>query len=90
MLFQIHAGYGSVFKIYRFQNLPAKNVTFSCEREAYPSNPFTVVKMCRHRVNAVSDCSVFLLDFPLAIWSSLYTLSLLSANKMKSQTSPTK
>ena len=31
MLFQIYAGYGSVFKIYRFQNLPAKNVPFSCE-----------------------------------------------------------
>ena len=43
MLFQIYAGYGSVFKIYRFQNLPAKNVPFSCEREAYPSNfsPFS-------------------------------------------------
>ena len=37
------SGYGSVFKIYRFQNLPAKNVPFSCEREAYPSNfsPFS-------------------------------------------------
>ena len=32
MLFQIYAGYGSVFKFYRFQNLPAKNVPFSCER----------------------------------------------------------
>ena len=43
MLFQVYAGYGSVFKIYRFQNLPAKNVPFSCEREAYPSNfsPFS-------------------------------------------------
>ena len=29
---------GSVFKIYRFRNLPAKNVPFSCEREAYPSH----------------------------------------------------
>ena len=38
MLFQIYAGYGSVFKICRFQNLPAKNVPFSCEQEAYPSN----------------------------------------------------
>ena len=27
-----------VFKIYHFQTLPAKNVPFSCEREAYPSN----------------------------------------------------
>ena len=38
-----YAGYGSVFKIYRFQNLPAKIVPFSCEREAYPSNfsPFS-------------------------------------------------
>ena len=28
---------------FRFQNLPAKNVPFSCEREAYPSNfsPFS-------------------------------------------------
>ena len=27
----------------RFKNLPAKNVPFSCEREAYPSNflPFS-------------------------------------------------
>ena len=43
MLSQIYAGYGSVFKIYRFQNLPAKNVPFLCEREAYPSNfsPFS-------------------------------------------------
>ena len=43
MLFQIYAGYGSVFKIYRCQNLPAKIVPFSCEREAYPSNfsPFS-------------------------------------------------
>ena len=43
MLFQIYASYGSVFKIYRFQNLPAKNVPFSCEQEAYPSNfsPFS-------------------------------------------------
>ena len=33
----------SVFKIYRFQNLPAKNVPFSCEQEVYPSNfsPFS-------------------------------------------------
>ena len=33
----------SVFKIYRFQNLPAKNVPFSCEQEAYPLNfsPFS-------------------------------------------------
>ena len=33
----------SVFKIYRFQNLPAKNVPFSSEQEAYPSNfsPFS-------------------------------------------------
>ena len=32
-----------VFKIYRFQNLPAKNVQFSCEWEAYPLNfsPFS-------------------------------------------------
>ena len=32
-----------VFKIYRFQNLPGKNVPFSCEQEAYPSNfsPFS-------------------------------------------------
>ena len=28
MLFQIYAGYGSVFKIYRFQNLPAKMCRF--------------------------------------------------------------
>ena len=37
------AGQSSVFKIYRFQNLPAKNVPFSCEREACPSNfsPFS-------------------------------------------------
>ena len=43
MLFQIYASYGSVFKINRFQNLPAKNVPFSCEQEAYPSNfsPFS-------------------------------------------------
>ena len=43
MLFQIYAGYGSVFKVYRFQNLPAKNVPFSCEQEAYPSHfsPFS-------------------------------------------------
>ena len=32
------AGESSVFKIYRFQNLPAKNVPFSREREAYPSH----------------------------------------------------
>ena len=32
-----YAGESSVFKIHRFQNLPAKNVPFSCEREAYPS-----------------------------------------------------
>ena len=33
----------TVFKIYRFQNLPAKNVPFSCEQEAYPSHysPFS-------------------------------------------------
>ena len=43
MLFQIYASYGSVFKIYRIQNLPAKNVPFSCEQLAYPSNfsPFS-------------------------------------------------
>ena len=29
-------GKSCVFKIYRFQNLPAKNVPFLCEREAYP------------------------------------------------------
>ena len=38
MPFQKCVGWSSVFKIYRFQNLPAKNVPFSCEREAYPSN----------------------------------------------------
>ena len=43
MLFPKCTGYSSVFKIYRFQNLPAKNVPFSCEREAYPSHfsPFS-------------------------------------------------
>ena len=30
-------GQSSVFKIYRFRNLPVKNVLFSCEREAYSS-----------------------------------------------------
>ena len=41
--FQKYADWSSVFKIYRFQNLPAKNVPFSCEQEAYPSNfsPFS-------------------------------------------------
>ena len=34
------------------QNVPAKNVPFSCEREAYPSH-FSPFSMCRHRVNAV-------------------------------------
>ena len=43
----------SVFNIYRFKNLPAKNVLFSCERAAYPSHFFTVFKMSRHRVNTV-------------------------------------
>ena len=38
MPFSKRAGKSSVFKIYRFQNLPAKNVPFSCEREAYPSH----------------------------------------------------
>ena len=43
MLFLKCADKSSVFKIYRFQNLPAKNVPFSCEQEAYPSNfsPFS-------------------------------------------------
>ena len=36
MPFSKCAAYSSVFKIYRFQNLPAKNVPFSCEWEAYP------------------------------------------------------
>ena len=31
------ADWSSVFKIYRFQILPAKKVPFSCEWEAYPS-----------------------------------------------------
>ena len=32
-----------VFKIYRFQNLPVKNVPFSCSQEAYLSHfsPFS-------------------------------------------------
>ena len=38
MLFPKCTGYSSASKIYRFQNLPAKNVPFSCEREAYPSH----------------------------------------------------
>ena len=42
----------SFVKIYRFQNLPAKNLPFSCEREAYPSH-FSPFSMCRHSVNAV-------------------------------------
>ena len=43
MLFPKCADYSSVFKIYRFQNLPAKNMPFSCEQEAYPSHflPFS-------------------------------------------------
>ena len=36
MSFPKCAGYSSIFKIYRFQNLPAKIVPFSCERKAYP------------------------------------------------------
>ena len=40
---------------HRFQNLPAKNVPFSCEREAYAScfSPFsksTVFKICRQKM----------------------------------------
>ena len=38
MMFPKCTGYSSVFKIYRFQNVPAKNVPFSCEREAYRSH----------------------------------------------------
>ena len=38
MPFPKFAGYSSVFKIYRFQNLLAKNMQFSCEQEAYPSH----------------------------------------------------
>ena len=38
MLFQISTDKASVFKIYRFRNLPAKNVPFSCEQEAYPTH----------------------------------------------------
>ena len=43
MPFPKYAGLSSSFKIYRFRNLPAKNVPFSCEREAYPSHfsPFS-------------------------------------------------
>ena len=47
------AGKDSVFQIYRFKNLPAKDVPFSCERQAYPLHFFNVFKMCQHRVNAV-------------------------------------
>ena len=34
---------GFRFQIYRFRNMPAKNVPFSCEREVYPSHfsPFS-------------------------------------------------
>ena len=42
--FSKYAGQSSVFKNYRFQNLPTKkNVPFSCKREAYPSHfsPFS-------------------------------------------------
>ena len=45
MLFPKGIGYSSVLKIYRFQNLPAKNVPFLFVREAYPSHflPFSNV-----------------------------------------------
>ena len=60
MLFQIYAGYGSVFKIYRFQNLPAKNVPFSCEREAYPSN-------FHHFQNVPASC-----ERSLSFWEDVF------------------
>ena len=43
MPFQECASKSAVFKIYRFQNVPAKTVPFSGEQEAYPSHfsPFS-------------------------------------------------
>ena len=38
MPFSKCSGKSFVFKIYRFQNLPAKHVPFSCERKACPSH----------------------------------------------------
>ena len=43
----------TVFKIYHFQNVPAKNMPFSCERETYPSHCSPFSTFSRHRVNAV-------------------------------------
>ena len=40
------ASYSSVFKIYRFQNLPLRNVQLMSEREAYPSHFSSFSKMC--------------------------------------------
>ena len=48
------AGQTSVFKIYRVQNLPAKNVPFRVD-ERHIRHIFIALKMCReHRVNVVS------------------------------------
>ena len=47
MPFQKRASKSSILNIYHFQNLPATNVPFSCEREAYPSNfsPFSKLSL---------------------------------------------
>ena len=58
MSFSKCSGKSSVFQkstVFKICCLPAKNVPFSCKREAYPSHFFTVSKMCWHRVNALQD-----------------------------------
>ena len=62
---------------FRFQNLPFSKsagikVPFSCEREAYPSHFFTVFKMCRHRVNAVSHRTIKKMQFLMGASYPLY------------------
>ena len=55
MLFPKCAGESFVSKIYRFQNLPAQKMPFSCEREAYPSHS-------DHFLNVPASCECSLND----------------------------
>ena len=55
MPFPKSVGWSSIFKLYRFQNLPAKNVPFSCERETYPSH-FSPFSKCAGIVWTLSQC----------------------------------
>ena len=50
----------SVFKIYRFQNLPAKKCAVFLRTGGLSVTIFTVFKICRHHVKAVLVYDLFL------------------------------